>query len=112
MGEGSIESAHLGRNQAKQFPASSRFPFLAAELNDVGLLDKSWLAKIAPHTIYGPEWAAFGQSASRFSIRNFLPEFASTLCAPVKEKPPQVFIVHDSQFQTKTARVRPSGVHS
>jgi hypothetical protein len=112
VGKGPIESAHLGRNQSKQFPASSRFPFLAAELNDIGVLNKSWLAKILSNTIYGPEWAAFRQSASRFSIRNFLPEFAATLCALMKEKPPQVFIVHDFQFQTKTARVRPSGVHS
>ena len=112
MGEGSIESAHLGRNQAKQFPASPRFPFLAGGLNKIGMLDKTWLAKIPSDTVYGPERTAFRQGAGRFSIRDFLPELACTLCPLVKEKPPQVFIAHDSQFQMKTARFRPSAIHS
>jgi len=109
--EDAIRLRQSGRDESKQLPAPARLPFLTAEQDDVRRVAKTSFAKITPDTFHRPERAAFGESAGSFSTRHFVPEFVCTLCPVVQEKPPEVFIPHDSQLYPKTARSRASTIH-
>jgi len=64
----------LGCDKSKHFPASSGFPFLAGEFNQVGIVAGASGVKMSPDVPLRPERAAFRQSASSFTVLHFFPE--------------------------------------
>ena len=66
----------LGRNHSEHFPASSRFPFLAGEFKEIGIVVCTLPLKVSGEIAHSPERTALGQDASSFSILHFFPELA------------------------------------